>query len=67
MTRPESSYEAASYDLTQFRERRLHDRRAVARGSVDRRMSKSEDAATDLPVADLLPPKAPESEAVARK
>lgn len=37
MTRPENPYEAASYDLNKFRERRLAERRATPRGTVDRR------------------------------
>lgn len=37
MTRPETPYEAASYDLNQFRERRMSDRRSIARGTADRR------------------------------
>jgi hypothetical protein len=37
MTRPETPYEAASYDLNKFRERRLADRRFNPRASEDRR------------------------------
>lgn len=37
MTRPETPYEAASYDLNKFRERRLADRRFTPRTSADRR------------------------------
>lgn len=37
MTRPETPYEAASYDLNKFRERRMADRRFQARGTADRR------------------------------
>jgi len=37
MTRPETPYEAASYDLNQFRERRMADRRFQARDTADRR------------------------------
>jgi hypothetical protein len=37
MTRPENLFEAASYDLNQFRERRMAERRAVARDTPDRR------------------------------
>jgi hypothetical protein len=37
MTRPETLYEAASYDLKKFRERRMAERRSVLRDSADRR------------------------------
>lgn len=37
MTRPENPYEAASYDLNKFRERRMAERRATPRGTADRR------------------------------
>ena len=37
MTRPETPYEAASYDLNKFRERRMADRRFQARDTADRR------------------------------
>lgn len=37
MTRPTTPYEAASYDLNQFRERRMAERRATPRGTLDRR------------------------------
>lgn len=37
MTRPENLFEAASYDLNQFRERRMAERRSVPRGTADRR------------------------------
>jgi hypothetical protein len=40
MSRPETPYEAASYDLNQFRERRLAERRAEQRASADRRLQK---------------------------
>lgn len=60
MSRPESSYEAASYDLTQFRERRMNERRSVARGSMDRRASRSKDAAGTPAVADVAAAKAPD-------
>jgi hypothetical protein len=38
MTRPENLFEAASYDLNKFRERRMAERRSVPRGTADRRM-----------------------------
>lgn len=37
MTKPETLFEQASYDLNKFRERRLAERRAVARDTPDRR------------------------------
>lgn len=37
MTRPEDLFEAASYDLNKFRERRMAERRAIARDTPDRR------------------------------
>jgi hypothetical protein len=40
MTRPENLFEAASYDLNKFRERRLAERRTVPRDSVDRRIAR---------------------------
>ncbi len=41
MTRPESLFEAASYDLNQFRERRMAERRATPRNSADRRVARA--------------------------
>lgn len=41
MTRPENLFEAASYDLNQFRERRMAERRSVARDTPDRRQQPS--------------------------
>lgn len=41
MTRPENLFEAASYDLNKFRERRMAERRAIARDTVDRRKTAS--------------------------
>ncbi len=37
MTRPDTPYEAASYDLNKFRERRMEDRRLTSRTTADRR------------------------------
>lgn len=37
-TRPENLFEAASYDLNKFRERRMAERRATQRDTPDRRM-----------------------------
>lgn len=45
MTRPETPYEAASYDLNKFRERRMADRRFQARGTADRRSAPIENGA----------------------
>jgi hypothetical protein len=35
--RPQDPFEQASYDLNQFRERRITDRRFSPRGTLDRR------------------------------
>lgn len=40
MTRPESLFEAASYDLNKFRERRMADRRFAVRDTPDRRKTR---------------------------
>lgn len=37
MTRPDTLFEAASYDLNKFIERRVAERRAMQRDSTDRR------------------------------
>lgn len=37
MTRPEDPFEAISYDLNKFRERRMAERRSVPRNTADRR------------------------------
>lgn len=42
MTRPETPYEAASYDLNKFRERRMADRRFSPRDAIDRRALQTE-------------------------
>lgn len=39
MTRPDDPFEAASYDLNRFRERRMAERRATPRAGTDRRAS----------------------------
>lgn len=39
MTRPTTPFEAASYDLVKFRERRMAERRATPRGTLDRRVA----------------------------
>lgn len=41
MTRPDSLFEAASYDLNKFIERRVTERRAVQRDALDRRQEPS--------------------------
>lgn len=41
MTRPKTPFEAASYDLIKFRERRVAERRAAPRGTAERRASRS--------------------------
>lgn len=41
--RPQDPFEQASYDLNQFRERRLSDRRFQPRGTADRRAQKPQD------------------------
>lgn len=41
MTRPEDLFEAASYDLNKFRERRVAERRLTPRDSADRRQASS--------------------------
>lgn len=41
MTKPETLFEQASYDLNKFRERRMAERRAVARDTPDRRQQPS--------------------------
>lgn len=37
MTRPDDPFEALSYDLNKFRERRMAERRSVPRNTADRR------------------------------
>lgn len=37
MSRPQTPYEALSYELNQFRERRMAERRASPRAGIDRR------------------------------
>jgi hypothetical protein len=39
MTRPTTPFEAASYDLVKFRERRMAERRSTPRGTLDRRIA----------------------------
>jgi hypothetical protein len=45
--RPNTPYEAASYDLNKFRERRIADRRFMPRASADRRVAKPGQAAQE--------------------
>ncbi|HVL76746.1 MAG TPA: hypothetical protein VM406_12085 [Noviherbaspirillum sp.] len=58
MPRPDTPFEAASYDLKQFRERRMAERRAVPRAGADRRAPVEHDrrkAANDVPIL-MMPP-----------
>lgn len=41
MTRPTDPFEAVSYDLNKFRERRVAERRAAPRDTPDRRQASS--------------------------
>jgi hypothetical protein len=41
MTRPENLFEAASYDLKKFRERRMAERRLAPRETADRRVNQN--------------------------
>lgn len=50
MTRPENLFEAASYDLNKFRERRIAERRAQPRNGPDRRVNQS--ASQTAPIVD---------------
>lgn len=50
MTRPETPFEAASYDLKQFRERRMAERRATLRSGFDRRTPVSQEKAPEAPL-----------------
>lgn len=54
MTKPETLYETASYDLNQFRERRMAERRATLRDTPERRAT----GAGTLPVQDNDEPNA---------
>jgi len=54
MTRPENPYEAASYDLKQFRERRMKDRRMMPRATADRRQAPN--AAGSSPQPEIIDP-----------
>jgi hypothetical protein len=47
MDRPKNLYEQASYDLNQFRERRVADRRLTPRDTPDRRVSNQSPPAKD--------------------
>lgn len=52
MTRPENPFEQVSYDLNQFRERRMAERRAVQRTTPDRRSRQSEQNRAPTPGQD---------------
>jgi hypothetical protein len=56
MTRPETLFEAASYDLNKFRERRVADRRMTPRGTIDRRMSQNGNGAGAEPPQKSIDP-----------
>ena len=45
-TRPETLFEAASYDLNKFRERRMAERRAMQRNTPDRRAAQNGNVST---------------------
>lgn len=47
MTRPQTLYESASYDLNKFRERRMAERRSVRRETQDRRAERAADPPAD--------------------
>jgi hypothetical protein len=55
MTRPESLFEAASYDLNQFIERRRAERRMAPRDTLDRRQAGAQKR-TPPPQADTVSP-----------
>jgi hypothetical protein len=57
MTRPEDLFEAASYDLNKFRERRMVERRLAPRNSPDRRMQQAEQHASQEKQDVGVPPK----------
>jgi len=48
MSKPETLYEKASYELNEFRERRMAERRAVARDTPDRRRQPGNEPQTDI-------------------
>jgi hypothetical protein len=52
MTRPDDPFEAMSYDLNKFRERRVADRRFSPRATADRRQGNENQLrpASDSPV-----------------
>lgn len=56
MPRPESPFEAASYDLNRFRERRMAERRAVARSGSERRLQLVQGVDRRTPPQLVLPP-----------
>lgn len=62
MTRPDSLFEAASYDLNKFIERRISERRAMQRDSMDRRKQPvSQKAAQENQSSDKTSPVEPSS------
>lgn len=58
MTRPDSLFEAASYDLNKFIERRVTERRTVQRDALDRRQQPSlQDIGQEAATTESLPEK----------
>jgi hypothetical protein len=55
MTRPENPYEAASYDLKKFRERRMAERRSQPRDTADRRMQQADNGAAREDITGQFP------------
>ncbi len=55
MTRPEDPFEAISYDLNRFRERRVAERRAIPRDGPDRRAQPTQKLSERDPPTDVLP------------
>lgn len=51
MTKPETLYEKASYELNEFRERRMAERRAIMRDTPDRRQQPGNPPQTDADAA----------------
>lgn len=56
MSRPDTLFEAVSYDLKQFRERRMAERRAVPRGGIDRRVQNNDKQQRQPAPLIILPP-----------
>lgn len=60
MSRPQTPFEAVSYELNQFRERRMKERRAVPRSGLDRRVAANEEPTAESakrnPAPAVIPP-----------